>query len=151
MQATHKIHWKAPVVMVGTYASGLFSALGHHFFYEHLNGTVAHDNNNMPNSTVLEQWSTDGQKFNITIGTALAFLVSASLGAAVSTAYTQVAWQSIKQQSRMMGTIDAIFAILGSPLAFFNALLWLRLPVLTLLAVTFWYVHKMCFASSESL
>jgi len=72
---------------------GLACAIGHHIFYNALDGQVA-----------------DSQIQMLRYGTVLAFAAKAGLGAAVVSAYRQRVWTTVKTRLMTVGAIDSLFA-----------------------------------------
>ena len=73
------MHWKAPTTMLATFAIGVAFAIGHHFFYQSLDGTPLDS-------------ATFDQQINTAVGTAFAFLVCSFLSVAIGVAFVQVLW-----------------------------------------------------------
>ena len=78
------------------------------------------------------------QQINVAAGTALAFLVKVALAAAVSIAYTQALWTTIRQKEAKLRTLDVITTALDNILALFKIKVWWKYPVLLLLALSVW-------------
>ncbi|KAI0165237.1 hypothetical protein GGR52DRAFT_585255 [Hypoxylon sp. FL1284] len=96
--------WKAsffqvlqPTLMVLLTLLGLASAIGHHFYYQGLDGQVVQD----------AQWP---PRFGI----ALAFFIKLVLLAALDIAYKQQAWVVIRSRGFRLSTLDAIFSQQGT-------------------------------------
>ena len=134
---TSKVHWLAPAMMLASFIAGSCLAIGHHLFYQSLNGTSV----NSDPTQILGTTFSD-QELNIGVGTALSFLVKTFLVLAISIAYVQCFWviarayQSHKAMS--ISDLDAAFSVLNDFLAFKRVLLWLRKPLLLLLALAAW-------------
>lgn len=96
-------------ILLGLVAGAAF-AIGHHSFYQSLDGSPAP-------STEYNAWVFDitAQQVNIAAGTALAFLVSASLGHTLTIAYTQLLWSRVKHtyQGPTLAELDTVFSALS--------------------------------------
>jgi hypothetical protein len=116
-------------MMIGFAVCGALLALGHHLYYNSLDSTVV--------------TSTNQQTWAIRIGTGFAFLVKASLISAVGVAAVQEIWAVLRKKFMKIRGIDAMFAVLTSPLAFLVPDLWVYAKVLTVMAIISWciYIH----------
>jgi hypothetical protein len=83
-------------------------------------------------------------KWAIRISTGFAFLVKASLISAVGVAAVQEIWAVLRKKFMKLRGIDAMFAVLTSPLAFLVPDLWVYAKVLTVMAIVSWCVY-LCF------
>jgi hypothetical protein len=100
---------------------------GQHFYYNYLNGRSV---NNVP---VSQSWIIRG-------GTAFAFLFKTCLTMAVGVSFCQSFWFLIRRTTLEVGSLDAIFVLLQSPLSFFVGDLWVRAKLLLLVALIAWLV-----------
>ena len=117
--------------------SGVLFATGHHLFYQRLAGTaVSTDNFNLLGSSISRQ------EASVAIGTALAFVTKACLVFAISLAFIQVLWREISARNAAptLATIDNIWSAIANLLVLFNLPLWLKYPLLLLMATAAWYV-----------
>lgn len=130
-----RIRWVTPSWMVASLAIGVLFALGHDLFYQSLHGKAATDS-----AFTLAGSEVPQQQFNLAVGTALAFLVKASLVSAVSLAYLQAVWRAARSSSRpiTLGNMDVFMWALVDALALVNFSTWLRWPLLFLIAVIAW-------------
>jgi len=80
------------------------------------------------------------QQFNIAVGTALALLVRTFLSVAVTVAYTQVFWRSMRnsKQQPALAELDWAASGLDSVFQLFNVKRGWRRPSLVLLGLVFW-------------
>jgi hypothetical protein len=121
------IHWRVPTVIILAFVAGLAFALGHHAFYDHLDGQ-----------------SVDGrlfdQQINLAVGQAFAFLVRASLVISVGTSYWQVFWGTMLHGTLAISQIDALAGMLGSILDLLNLKASSTRPMLLALALLSWMV-----------
>jgi len=121
---SRRIYWRAPAVMGSSFTLGIILMLAHHLLYQGMNGQLAND-------AILQLWI-------IRAGTAFAFLSKLLLAMATAVAYTQRMWQDLNNRSHDMGSLDAMFAVLGDAFEFFKIRVWLMRPTLGLLAVITW-------------
>lgn len=129
----------APAFMVLSLFTGILLAIGHHLFYSSLDGTQVHSGVYRIAGT-----NVSPQQYNIAVGTTFAFLVKASLTLAVSIAYTQAFWRAAKasEKGRQLSTLDTLYSALDNALAFFQVHIWIKFPLLLLIAIIVWYVEQ---------
>ncbi|KAL2837254.1 hypothetical protein BJY01DRAFT_46869 [Aspergillus pseudoustus] len=120
------VGWNVPVMMVGFLISGALLALGHHLYYDTLDGTRV---------TSIEQ-----QTWATRIGTGLAFLSRAFLVSAVGIAAVQETWATLRKKTVRLCGINSMFDVLNSPMAFFSWDLWRHAKTLTMLAIFSWLI-----------
>ncbi|KAI0380440.1 hypothetical protein F5Y04DRAFT_271432 [Hypomontagnella monticulosa] len=120
--------------MVAQLFLGLFGALGHHLYYQRLDGQQAID----------PQWPTR-------FGTALSFFVKAVLISSVEIAYKQQAWVVVKRQSLKVSTLDALFAATHNPFGFMRPEFLLKAPVSVAIAALVWALPLCAIASPSTL
>ncbi|KAL4960142.1 uncharacterized protein BDV14DRAFT_211835 [Aspergillus stella-maris] len=120
------IGWRCPTLMIGCIICATALSMGHHFYYNSLNDTLVE--------------SVDQQTWAIRVGTGIAFLSKSFLVSSVGIAAVQVTWATLRRKSLKLSGIDAMFAILGSPKAFFTPDVWVRAKMLTLLALISWLI-----------
>ncbi|KAF2715845.1 hypothetical protein K431DRAFT_308282 [Polychaeton citri CBS 116435] len=132
-----RIYWQTPATMLGSLLMGILFAIGHHLFYQHLEGTAV-----LTAEYEIAGSQVSSQQANIAIGTALAFLCKASLVLAVSISYLQVFWHAAIAaggKGRLtLGQIDSAYSALNNFLAFFHLKVWWMTPLALLSAVTAW-------------
>ncbi|KAF4178548.1 hypothetical protein CNMCM8927_002918 [Aspergillus lentulus] len=120
------VGWRCPGLMVGLVISGAMLSMGHHLYYESLDGRrVA---------------SREQQTWAIRIGTGFAFLIKSCLVSAVGLAAVQETWATLRRKSVRLSGIDSMFAVRDSPLAFLTLDLWLYAKTLTVLAIVAWLI-----------
>ena len=132
-----RIHWQAPATVVASLIAGTLFAIGHHLFYQGLDGRVApNDIHYILGSDVSDQ------QLNIAGGTALSFLVKACLFAALNAAYAQLFWRVMLHRTPevTLERLDATFSALTNAHHMFKAKVWWRYPVLFTVALIAWYV-----------
>jgi len=108
-----------------SWIGGIAFAVGHHFFYARFDGQ------RVDMSSISQLWI-------VRIGTGMAFLVKTLLVVSASIAFTQHQWLTTRSKPFKVRQIDTISSILGNALGFFGTRVWLRFPVLSLLAGITW-------------
>lgn len=121
-----KVSWRAPITILLALLTGLGFALAHHFMGVSLN------NKPVAQVDVSQAWIS---RFS----TALAFLVKLALATSVGAAYTQHQWQRLRQQDFRADEIDALTSVLANAFRFLSSTVWLKHPVLALMALVSWY------------
>lgn len=121
-----RIHWRAPALMIGLFVVGIVMAVGHHFYYQSLDGAIV-------SSDTRQEWA-------LRVGTAFAFLTHASLVASAGTAYAQRLWVTVKRKQFRVGALDHIFSLQSNPFSFLSWEVLSRAKLLCLLGVCIWYV-----------
>jgi len=106
--------------------TGLGFALAHHFM------GVSLDNKPVAEVGISQAWIS---RFS----TALAFLVKLALATSVGAAYTQHQWQRLREQDFRTSDIDALTSVLVNAFSFLGSTVWLKHPVLALMALVSWY------------
>ncbi|KAI9765995.1 MAG: hypothetical protein M1840_007002 [Geoglossum simile] len=124
--AARQIHWQAPVAMLGSFLVGVCLAVGHHFFYRSRDGRVVRDQG---------QQAWDGR-----IGLGLAFLVKVFLAAAVSIACVQNLWWVLRSRPVPLAAVDSMFDLLRNAWWFTDVRVWVRGPVVVVLAAITWLI-----------
>lgn len=122
-----QIHWRAPALIAGLLFAGIALALGHHFYYMSLNGTVV-------SSDTRQEWA-------LRFGSAFAFLTQSSLVASAGVSYTQRLWVTVKKRAFPLKTLDNVFSLPSTIFAFFSWGGLSKAKVLYLLGICIWYVH----------
>ncbi|OJD38906.1 formylmethionine deformylase-like protein [Diplodia corticola] len=125
-QAQWGIHWKSPTLMLSLFFFGVGCCIGHHFFYQFLDGKPVE-------SSITQQWA-------IRIGTGLAFLAKASLAASVGVAFTQRLWVTLRTKALSLRAIDNVFSLAVDPTSFFNGEALTHAKLLCLLAAAMWCI-----------
>lgn len=121
-----KVSWRAPTTILLALSIGLGFALAHHFMGVSLN------NKPVAQVDLSQAWIS---RFN----TALAFLVKLALATSVGAAYTQHQWQRLRQQDFRTSEIDALTSVLANAFSFLSSAVWIKHPVLALMALVSWY------------
>ena len=112
-------------MMLVTFATGVAFAIGHHFFYQSLDGTQV-DN------------ATFDQQINTAVGTAFTFLVRSFLTVAVGVAFVQVLWRRLKSKHITVSRIDSMTQLLTSLFDLLNLKTLWQHPLLAFLAIISW-------------
>lgn len=121
-----RIHWRAPALMIGLFVVGIVLAVGHHFYYQSLDGTTV-------SSDTRQEWA-------LRAGTAFAFLTHSSLVASAGTAYAQRLWVTVKRKQFRIGALDNVFSLQSNPFSFLSWEVLSRAKLLCLLGLCIWYV-----------
>jgi hypothetical protein len=103
--AQWKIHWQTPAMVLVLYLAGVGAALGHHFFYAHLDGKPS---------------SAEDQLKQVRYGTALAFFVKSTLTGAVILCYRQRIWRTFRKKAMTLSAIDGLFSVTEDLTQFWN-------------------------------
>jgi hypothetical protein len=131
--AKARYHWLAPTVMLGAFAAGIAFAVGHHFFYQYLDGR------RLSAGLIIPYVSS--QEVNLAAGTAFAFLVRACLVLAISVVFIQVFWRgllNVKEQGQKLGDIDDSYSTSANFFMLFHPLMWWRYPLLLVVGLIGW-------------
>ena len=128
--ASWRINWREPVLMAGFLIAGIALALGHHFYYRSLDGTVV-------SSDTRQEWA-------LRFGTAFAFLTHTLLVASAAVAYTQRVWVTVKRKHFRLETLDNVFSLQANPFSFLSWEVLAKAKALCLLGLCIWYVHVFC-------
>ncbi|CAO2654734.1 Nn.00g114670.m01.CDS01 [Neocucurbitaria sp. VM-36] len=96
------VHWTTPALIASLFTAGVAAAIGHHFFYTHLNGQPATEQLKM-----------------VRYGTALAFFVKSTLVGSVIMCNRQRIWTTFRQKAMTITGIDGLFSATEDPTQFF--------------------------------
>ena len=124
-----------PVAIFSSLIVGVLFSLSHHLFYMHLAGT---DVPIVGYSIAGYQFSK--QQLNISAGNIFAYLVKTALAIALSLAYIQAAWRTVKvsKKGETLSTLDATFSIIEDAFGFFKVKIWYKYPLLLSIAIVSW-------------
>lgn len=103
---------------------GITAALVHHFLYDSLDGKRTKGSNE-------QQWY-------VRIGTGLAFITKTLFTAAMTMAYAQILWFTLKSRSTTLKGLDSMFGVVHDVFLLRDAELWAKRPVLGLVALVIW-------------
>lgn len=120
------IHQRSWLSMGSLFMVGMFSALGHHFYYTFLDGRSSTDR--------------DEQESALRIGTGLSFLARASLVAAAAIAYKQSSWLRLRKRPTTIGGIDSILGALSDLSALMDVDMLRQSKMSSLFAILVWCV-----------
>jgi hypothetical protein len=119
--------WRAHTIMFLTLFAGAATALGHHFMNVSLNETQ------VDQAKLSQAWAS---RFS----TSLAFLVQFFFATSVGVAFVQRQWLNFHHNPYKVDEVDSLTGILGNIFDFFGDLVWLRNPMLTMVAIIAWQV-----------
>ena len=129
-------HWEIPTATVAALGCGILFAVGHHIFYQSLDGnTASNDVYNILGTNV------SVQQLNIAGGTALALLAKTSLVVALTNVFVQLFWQILKNHGSRditLDSVDTLFDSLNNVFTLFKAWVWWRYPLLFLVVLMSW-------------
>lgn len=118
------IHWTTPALIACLFVAGVAAAIGHHIFYEWLNGKPATDQLKM-----------------IRYGTALAFFVKSTLVGTAIMCNRQRIWRTFRVKAMTIDGIDGLFSAPDDPTQFFlNGEMWRNGKLATFMALCCWWV-----------
>jgi hypothetical protein len=103
------------------------AAVAQHNFYTYLNDQIVDD------VAISQAWA-------IRVGNGFAFLFKTTLVAAIAIAFCQRFWYSVRQKAVRIGSLDAMFSVLGDPLQFLNRDLLSKTKLLCAVAAVAWVV-----------
>jgi hypothetical protein len=128
------VSWPVIITALVAFISGVLAAVGHHLFYQSLDGKPAPA---LDERYRIFQGSVSRQEVNVAGGTAFAFLVKAALGTAISTAYVQLFWRALMQSAtrKTLSNVATMFSVLSNPVFLFKIWTWWRFPMLLSLAI----------------
>ncbi|KAL3478958.1 hypothetical protein BJX99DRAFT_93954 [Aspergillus californicus] len=131
------IHWRMPTAMCSCWLLGIGLAIGHHFYYASLDGTLV-------GSQSQQEWSSR-------IGTGLAFLTKTFLTTAVGIACVQNLWWILRLKAVRLSTLDSMWDIRGSIFNFFDPHIWLRGPNVAILGLISWCIPLVTVVTPSTL
>ena len=119
------VSWLVIATSLLAFVTGALAAIGHHLFYRSLAGTPAPDPSDR---YTLYNRHLSKQEANIIGGTALAFMVKAALGTAISVAYVQLFWKTLLQSRKRstLSMVDTIFSASANTLSLLRLWTWWR-------------------------
>ncbi|KAF7874062.1 hypothetical protein EAF04_002734 [Stromatinia cepivora] len=121
-----KIDWQQPTFMCSMLLSGLLLAIGHHVYYNSLNGTPAGD-------ATRQAWS-------IRFGTVFAFLVVACFKAITVSALGQYLWTVVRAKILTISDLDKLYALTSNPISMFSFSVIKNATLAASIGTIFWYV-----------
>lgn len=139
MSRISSIHWFAPTLMLSASVAGVLFAIGHHLFYQSIDGKSA-----SRGGYALFGASISAQETAIATGTAFAFIVKSCLVLAVAVAAVQVFWGSrFIHDATIPPTLqrlDSAYSANSDITALLNWRTWKKFPLLMVLALIGWSV-----------
>jgi hypothetical protein len=104
---------------------GVGFATAHHCFY------ASFDGKRVDTASINQIWI-------VRIGTGLAFITKTMFVVAASLAYVQYQWLAIRSQTLKIKHLDCMVGILRNASCFFESAIWIKLPLLSLVAGVAW-------------
>jgi hypothetical protein len=111
--------------MLSSLLSGIALSIGHHFFY------AIFDGRRVDEVSISQTWI-------IRFGTGIAFIAKTLLVVAASIAFVQQQWSALARHQFKVRQIDTITSVLGNAFCFLESRLWLRFPILSIMAIIAW-------------
>ncbi|CRK39597.1 hypothetical protein BN1708_016728 [Verticillium longisporum] len=127
-------YWRPSYNMYFFLWLGICAAMGHHFFYNSLDGRIADNHIHM-----------------LRYGTALSFVAKASLAASVVLAFKQRVWLTVRRKAMTLSAVDSLFAAADDLSAIFNAEIFRQARVAIILAIYVWCTPLVVILTSETL
>lgn len=124
--------WRPFNAIVSSFIAGTAFAVGHHLYYNSLNGTIVPDN-------VDQNWDLRSQQWRLRIGVVFAFLVKMFFTISIEAAYTQLVWAHVRARDRSLKTLDSLFSGTTDPWVYFNAGYLFRSRLVPLISSICWY------------
>ncbi|KAL4790489.1 hypothetical protein BDV19DRAFT_394059 [Aspergillus venezuelensis] len=112
-------------------------AIGHHFYYYSLDGTL------VPGQTQ--------QAWSLRVGTGLAFLTKTFLTTAVGIALVQNLWWILRSKPVRLSALDSMWDIRGNIFNFFDPHVWLRGPNVAILGLISWCIPLVTVVTPSTL
>ncbi|KAK0623791.1 hypothetical protein B0T14DRAFT_495208 [Immersiella caudata] len=109
------------IILSVCFAVALGGAIGHHFWYSHLDGRRAEN----------QAWVVRG-------GTAIAFAIKISFSTSIGVGFAQHAWYNLRSKSYSLGAVDSLFTLRDNPFGFFNGELLSNAKLASLIAALSW-------------
>jgi hypothetical protein len=119
--------------MVSYSLAGILVAIGHHQFYQGLNGKPVSST-----AWAIGDYVLDPQQRTIFVGTTLTFLAKFFFGLCVGKAFDQQLWFTIHRKLIKIKGLDALFSVLGDPIALLAPEMLLRAKTAVFVAVIAW-------------
>ena len=129
-----QIHWLAPVSMLATLGGAVVLVVGHHLFYQSLDG------NPVSSGSVFGS-PISKQQANISIGLAFAFVIKASLVFSMSIAFSQLFWReaTVSSSPPTLASLDVMYSAFDNIMSLLNIKHLWRYPLLPVVGTTAWY------------
>ena len=125
------VNWfKKPLAMPVFALAGVGIAIGHHFYFQGLDGHLAPDSG-VSSQQIVKQ-----------VGNAFVFLALACFRASILIAYNQYIWSIFRRNSLKLSTIDNLFSLPSRLLSFCSIQLLRKAPLAVILGAVPWYVDE---------
>lgn len=116
--------WRAPAMMLLSMLAGIAFGVGHHAYYQSLNGT--------------EVESTEQQQWAVRIATGLAFLTKSAFTIVAGIAFSQYLWVIARRKAMPLQSLDAMFAMNSNLMSFFDGNVLAHAKILTVIGIIGW-------------
>ncbi|KAL4938422.1 hypothetical protein BDV06DRAFT_56657 [Aspergillus oleicola] len=126
-----------PTAMAVSWIIAVGLAIGHHFYYFSLDGTL------VPGQTQ--------QAWSLRVGTGLAFLTKTFLTTAVGIALVQNLWWILRLKPVRLSTLDSMWDIRGNIFNIFDPHVWLRGPNVAVLGLISWCIPLVTVVTPSTL
>ncbi|KAM0229028.1 hypothetical protein ACHAPO_010306 [Fusarium lateritium] len=120
--------------MIACLFIGVAAAIGHHFFYNHLDGREA----------VNQQWM-------LRAGQLISFIANANFILAAIMAHQQVAWRAVGQKGFSIHAVDSLFGATHNIVELFNREAWAKSWFVMFLALYMWFSPAVVILTSATL
>lgn len=120
--------------MIACLIIGIAAAIGHHFFYIHLDGREA----------VNQQWM-------LRAGQLISFTANANFILAAVMAHQQVAWRAVGQKGFSIHAVDSLFGATHNLVELFNREAWAKSWFVMFLALYMWFSPVVVILTSATL
>ena len=133
IMAKARIHWLAPVSMLSTLGGAVVLVVGHHLFYQSLDGRPV-SSGAVFGSTISKQQA------NISIGLAFAFVIKASLVFTMSIAFSQLFWReaTVASSPPTLASLDVMYSAFENIMSLLSIKHLRRYPLLPLVGTIAW-------------
>jgi len=119
------VYWyKYPLLIFLVYCVGTCAAVGHHYYYLWLSGTMPL--NDFQQRTV------------VILGNIFSFIAIFLWRVSCTMSYKQYIWITVKNKSLKVSTLDRIFALTSDPRGFLSWEVWTRTKMLSFMAAIAW-------------
>ncbi|KAK4443448.1 hypothetical protein QBC34DRAFT_443396 [Podospora aff. communis PSN243] len=108
-------------LLFACFVVALGGAIGHHFWYSHLDGLRVED----------QAWVVRG-------GTAISFAIKILFSASIGVGFAQHVWYNLRSKSYSLGAVDSLFTLRDNPFGFFSGEVLSNAKLATLIALLSW-------------
>lgn len=119
--------------MISFLLAGLLIAIGHHLFYQQLDGRPVGSS-----SWIVAGRMLSSQQRTAFFATGAIFLSKMFFGMCIAKAFDQQLWFTAHRKLIKVGTLEALFSVLNAPSAFFNLEMLSKAKTATFLALILW-------------